>query len=110
MSREGKIPKLFSGSIDELTQPAKIEKDQKRKDLKKVKKQKTLFVSQDMNLKLIELYAHEGRRQSIIVEDAVNLYYYLKKALGERKFGELMSVVQREDEEMLRQYLEKLTL
>ncbi|MCD6558353.1 CopG family transcriptional regulator [Thermococci archaeon] len=110
MPREGKIPKLFSGSIDELTQPAKIEKEGKKKDLKKVKKQKTLFVSQDMNLKLIELYAHEGRRQSVIVEDAVNLYYYLKKAMGERKFGELMSVVGREDEKYLREYLEKFTL
>lgn len=109
MSREGKIPKLFSGSIDELTQPSRSEREGK-KDLKKVKKQKTLFVSQDMNLKLIELYAHEGRRQSVIVEDAVNLYYYLKKALGERKFGELMSVVGREDERYLREYLEKLAL
>ena len=109
MSREGKIPKLFSGSIDELTQPSRSEREGK-KDLKKVKKQKTLFVSQDMNLKLIELYAHEGRRQSVIVEDAVNLYYYLKKALGERKFGELMSVVGREDESYLREYLEKFAL
>lgn len=109
MSREGKIPRLFSGSIDELTQPSRSEREGK-KDLKKVKKQKTLFVSQDMNLKLIELYAHEGRRQSVIVEDAVNLYYYLKKALGERKFGELMSVVGREDERYLREYLEKLAL
>jgi hypothetical protein len=46
----------------------------------------------------------------VIVEDAVNLYYYLKKAMGERKFGELMSVVAREDEEKLREYLEKLSI
>lgn len=110
MSKGNKIPKLFAGSIDDLTKPAKIEGETKKKDLKKVKKQKTLFVSQDMNMKLIELYAHEGRRQSVIVEDAVNLYYYLKKAMGERKFGELMSVVAREDEEKLREYLEKLSI
>jgi len=39
------------------------------------------------------------------VEDAVDLYYYLKRALGERKFDELMEVIKREDVEALREYL-----
>ncbi|MFA4718656.1 CopG family transcriptional regulator [Pyrococcus kukulkanii] len=107
MSNEkGKIPKLFSGSLDELTKPGKKKKEER--DLKKEKKQKTLYISLDANRKLIELYAEEGRRQSKIVEDAVDLYYYLKKALGERKFDELMEVVKREDPNFLRDYLEKL--
>lgn len=50
------------------------------------------------------------RRQSIIVEDAVNLYYYLKRALGEKKFEELMSAVKREDPEFLRDYLSRFKL
>lgn len=109
MSKD-KIPKLFAGSVDELTKPAKKEEKARREDLKKVKKQKTLYISLDTNLKLIELYGEEGRRQSNIVEDAVNLYYYLKKAIGERKFDELLSVVDRENPELLRSYMEKFRL
>jgi len=101
-----KIPKLFDGSIDELTRP----KSKKKPDLKKEKMQKTLYVSRDMNVKLIQLYAEEGRRQSAIVEDAVNLYYYLRLALGEKKFEELLSAVKREDPEFLRDYISKLKL
>ena len=103
-----KIPKLFEGSIDELVKPSKPSKSKKGKDLKKEKMQKTLYVSRDMNMKLIQLYAEEGRRQSAIVEDAVNLYYYLRLALGEKKFEELMSAVKREDPEFLRDYVSKL--
>jgi len=111
LSKErGKIPQLFSGSIDELTKPKAKKVDKKREELKKIKKQKTLYISQDTNLKLIELYAEEGRRQSNIVEDAVNLYYYLKKAMGEKNFDELMSAVLKEDPEFLREYLEKFRL
>lgn len=102
-----KIPKLFDGSVDELTKPTKA-KPRKEQSLKKEKMQKTLYVSRDMNMKLIQLYAEEGRRQSAIVEDAVNLYYYLRLALGEKKFGELLSAVKREDPEFLREYLAKL--
>jgi hypothetical protein len=104
-----KIPKLFDGSVNELTKPSrkKEEKPLKSKDLKKEKMQKTLYISRDMNRKLIELYADEGRRQSIIVEDAVNLYYYLKLALGEKKFNELMSAIKREDPDFLRDYMER---
>ncbi|RLF91115.1 CopG family transcriptional regulator [Thermococci archaeon] len=106
MSNEkGKIPKLFSGSLDDLTKPGKKKKEDK--DLKEEKKQKTLYISLDTNRKLIELYAEEGRRQSRIVEDAVDLYYYLKKALGERKFDELMEVVKRENPELLRDYMKR---
>ncbi|GAB6134641.1 CopG family transcriptional regulator [Thermococcus sp. 21S9] len=102
-----KIPKLFDGSIDELTKPTKP-KPKKKPDLKKEKMQKTLYISRDMNMKLIQLYAEEGRRQSAIVEDAVNLYYYLRLALGEKKFEELLSAVKREDPEFLRDYISKL--
>jgi len=107
-----KIPKLFDGSVNELTKPSKKkgEKDERKGDLKKTKKQKTLYISLDMNRKLIELYGDEGRRQSIIVEDAVNLYYYLKKAIGEKNFDELMSVVRREDPEFLRGYISKFKI
>ncbi|MFA4646716.1 CopG family transcriptional regulator [Pyrococcus kukulkanii] len=106
MSNEkGKIPKLFSGSLNDLTKPGKKKKEDK--DLKEEKKQKTLYISLDTNRKLIELYAEEGRRQSRIVEDAVDLYYYLKKALGERKFDELMEVVKRENPELLRDYMKR---
>jgi len=98
-----KIPKLFSGSLDDLTKPGK--RTEEKKDLKSEKKQKTLYISLDTNRKLIELYGEEGRRQSKIVEDAVDLYYYLKRALGERKFDELMEVIKREDVEALREYL-----
>ncbi|MDI3474313.1 MAG: hypothetical protein PWQ79_332 [Thermococcaceae archaeon] len=108
MSKD-KLPKLFDGSVDELTRPTR-QKVQKNRALKEEKMQKTLYITRDMNRKLIELYAEEGRRQSIIVEDAVNLYYYLKKAMGEKKFGELMSAVKREDPEFLREYLIKLRL
>jgi len=101
-----RIPKLFDGSIDELTKPTKPKK--KERSLKKEKMQKTLYVSRDMNVKLIQLYAEEGRRQSAIVEDAVNLYYYLRLALGEKKFEELLSAVRREDPEFLRDYISKL--
>ncbi|WP_297467379.1 CopG family transcriptional regulator [Thermococcus sp.] len=103
-----KIPKLFDGSIDELTKPTKPSKPKKERNLKKEKMQKTLYVSRDMNVKLIQLYAEEGRRQSAIVEDAVNLYYYLRLALGEKKFEELLSAVKREDPEFLRDYISKL--
>ena len=102
-----KIPKLFDGSIDELTKPTKSKKE---RDLKREKMQKTLYVRRDMNVKLIQLYAEEGRRQSAIVEDAVNLYYYLRLALGEKKFEELLSAVKREDPEFLRDYISKLRL
>jgi len=107
-----KIPKLFDGSVNELTRPSRPKKDRKAKsrDLKKEKKQKTLYISLDMNRKLIELYGEEGRRQSVIVEDAVNLYYYLKLALGEKKFDELMSAVKREDPDFLREYMERFKL
>ena len=110
MSKD-KIPRLFDGSVNELTRPSRLRKDKKpARDLKKEKKQKTLYISLDMNRKLIELYGEEGRRQSVIVEDAVNLYYYLKLALGEKKFDELMSAVRREDPEFLREYMEKFKL
>ena len=111
MSKD-KIPKLFDGSVNELTRPSRPKKDRKAKsrDLKKEKKQKTLYISLDMNRKLIELYGEEGRRQSVIVEDAVNLYYYLKLALGEKKFDELMSAVKREDPDFLREYMERFKL
>ncbi len=110
MSKD-KIPRLFDGSVNELTRPSRPRKDKKpARDLKKEKKQKTLYISLDMNRKLIELYGEEGRRQSVIVEDAVNLYYYLKLALGEKKFDELMSAVRREDPEFLREYMEKFKL
>ncbi|MDV3103313.1 CopG family transcriptional regulator [Thermococcus waiotapuensis] len=102
---EGKIPRLFAGSVNDLTRPSKPRKEKESDDLKNQKKQKTLYISLDINRKLIELYGEEGRRQSIIVEDAVNLYYYLKKALGEKKFDELMSAVRREDPEFLRDYM-----
>ncbi|WP_297486874.1 CopG family transcriptional regulator [Thermococcus sp.] len=108
MSKESKLPKLFSGSVDELTRPSKPKVRKTKEGLKAQKKQKTLYVSLDMNRKLIELYAEEGRRQSVIVEDAVNLYYYLRLALGEKKFDELMSAVRREEPEFLREYLERL--
>ncbi|ASI99099.1 CopG family transcriptional regulator [Thermococcus celer Vu 13 = JCM 8558] len=106
------MPRLFDGSVNELTRPSKPRKEQKAKsrDLKKEKKQKTLYISLDMNRKLIELYGEEGRRQSVIVEDAVNLYYYLKLALGEKKFDELMSAVKKEDPEFLRGYMERFRL
>ncbi|AEO14000.1 hypothetical protein [Thermococcus sp. AM4] len=110
MPRESKIPKLFSGSVDDLTKPSKPKKQKERADLKSQKKQKTLYISLDINRKLIELYGEEGRRQSIIVEDAVNLYYYLRLALGEKKFEELMSAVRREDPDFLREYMEKFRL
>ena len=108
MSKD-KIPKLFDGSVNELTRPSKPKREEKaiKSDLKKEKMQKTLYISRDMNRKLIELYGEEGRRQSIIVEDAVNLYYYLRLALGEKKFSELLSAVKREDPEFLRKYLLK---
>ena len=108
MSKD-KIPKLFDGSVNELTRPSKPKREEKaiKSDLKKEKMQKTLYISRDMNRKLIELYGEEGRRQSIIVEDAVNLYYYLRLALGEKKFSELLSAVKREDPEFLREYLLK---
>ncbi|WP_461863834.1 CopG family transcriptional regulator [Thermococcus sp.] len=106
--KKDKIPRLFDGSVDELTKPSK--KKAGREDLKKVKKQKTLYISLDVNRKLIELYGDEGRRQSIIVEDSVNLYYYLKKAIGEKNFDELMSAVRREDPEFLREYISKFKL
>ncbi|NJE60486.1 CopG family transcriptional regulator [Thermococcus sp. 21S7] len=111
MSKD-KIPKLFDGSVNELTRPSRPKKDRKAKskDMKKEKKQKTLYISLDMNKKLIELYGEEGRRQSTIVEDAVNLYYYLKLALGEKKFDELMSAVKREDPEFLREYMGRFKL
>ncbi|NJF26003.1 CopG family transcriptional regulator [Thermococcus sp. Bubb.Bath] len=112
MSKEskGKIPKLFAGSVNDLTKPSKPKKEKEREDLKHQKKQKTLYISLDINKKLIELYGDEGRRQSIIVEDAVNLYYYLRQALGEKKFDELMSAVRKEDPEFLREYLGKFRL
>jgi hypothetical protein len=110
LSKESKIPKLFSGSIDDLTRPSKPKKAKEREDLKAKKKQKTLYISLDINRKLIELYGDEGRRQSVIVEDAVNLYYYLRLALGEKKFEELLSAVRREDPEFLREYLGKFRL
>jgi len=110
LPRESKIPKLFSGSVDDLTKPSKPKKQKERSDLKSQKKQKTLYISLDINRKLIELYGEEGRRQSIIVEDAVNLYYYLRLALGEKKFEELMSAVRREDPDFLREYMEKFRL
>ncbi len=108
MSKD-KIPKLFDGSVNELTRPSRPKRDEKaiKSDLKKEKMQKTLYISRDMNRKLIELYGEEGRRQSVIVEDAVNLYYYLRLALGEKKFSELISAVKREDPEFLREYLLK---
>ncbi|WP_297093093.1 CopG family transcriptional regulator [Thermococcus sp.] len=111
MSKD-KIPKLFDGSVNELTRPSRPKKDRKAKskDMKREKKQKTLYISLDMNRKLIELYGEEGRRQSVIVEDAVNLYYYLKLALGEKKFDELMSAVKREDPEFLREYMGRFKL
>ncbi|NJE02296.1 CopG family transcriptional regulator [Thermococcus sp. JdF3] len=110
-----KIPKLFDGSVNELTRPSRPRKKDekgavKSKDMKKEKMQKTLYISRDMNRKLIELYGEEGRRQSIIVEDAVNLYYYLRMALGEKKFEELLSAVRREDPEFLRDYLGRFKL
>jgi len=108
-NEKGKIPKLFLGSLDDLTKPAPPSKKEE-KDLKHEKKQKTLYISLDTNRKLIELYGEEGRRQSKIIEDAVDLYYYLKKALGERKFDELLEVVKREDVEFLREYLSKFKL
>ena len=107
--KKDKIPKLFDGSVNELTRPSK-KKVEKREDMKKIKKQKTLYISLDINRKLIELYGDEGRRQSTIVEDAVNLYYYLKKAIGEKNFDELMSVVRREDPEFLREHISKLRI
>ena len=106
MSKD-KLPRLFDGSIDELMKPSKPKRE---RNLKKEKMQKTLYVSRDMNMKLIQLYAEEGRRQSAIVEDAVNLYYYLRLALGEKKFGELLSAVKREDPDFLRDYMSKLRL
>jgi len=110
--KKDKIPKLFDGSINELTKPSKKrgERSEKKEDLKKIKKQKTLYISLDTNRKLIELYGDEGRRQSIIVEDSVNLYYYLKKAIGEKNFDELMSVVRRENPEFLREYMSKFKI
>ena len=111
MSKD-KIPKLFDGSVNELTRPSKPKREEKaiKSDLKKEKMQKTLYISRDMNRKLIELYGEEGRRQSVIVEDAVNLYYYLKLALGEKKFNELLSAVKREDPDFLRGYMERFKL
>ncbi|ASJ02329.1 CopG family transcriptional regulator [Thermococcus profundus] len=110
MPKESKIPKLFSGSVNDLTKPSKPKKEKDKEDLKTQKKQKTLYISLDINRKLIELYGDEGRRQSIIVEDAVNLYYYLKQALGEKKFEELMSAVRREDPDFLRDYMGRFRL
>jgi hypothetical protein len=108
LSRD-KLPKLFDGSVNELTRPSRSKAGEgSRSSLKSKKKQKTLYITLDMNRKLIELYGEEGRRQSIIVEDAVNLYYYLKKALGEKKFNELLSAVGREDPEFLAEYVSKL--
>lgn len=114
MSKD-KMPRLFDGSINELTKPSRPKKPEEKsklisKDLKKEKKQKTLYISLDMNRKLIELYGEEGRRQSAIVEDAVNLYYYLRMALGEKKFDELLSAVKREDPEFLRDYISRFKL
>ncbi|AFL95668.1 hypothetical protein CL1_1469 [Thermococcus cleftensis] len=114
MSKD-KIPKLFDGSVNELTRPSKPRKREDKApsrsaELKKEKMQKTLYISRDMNRKLIELYGEEGRRQSAIVEDAVNLYYYLRLALGEKKFEELLSAVKREDPDFLRDYIEKFKL
>jgi len=100
----GKLPKLFDGSVNDLTKPSKKKEE---KVAKKEKMQKTLYISRDMNRKLIELYGEEGRRQSIIVEDAVNLYYYLRLAIGEKKLRELMEAVKREDPDFLREYLSK---
>lgn len=102
---KGKIPKLFDGSVDDLTKPSKKKED--KGNLKKEKMQKTLYISRDMNRKLIELYGEEGRRQSNIVEDAVNLYYYLRLAIGEKKLHELLEAVKREDPKFLREYLSK---
>ena len=108
MSKD-RIPKLFDGSVNELTRPSRSRTGEKTPSaLKSKKKQKTLYVTLDMNRKLIELYGEEGRRQSIIVEDAVNLYYYLRRALGEKKLSELMSAVRREDPEFLAEYISKL--
>ncbi len=107
---KGKIPKLFAGSVNDLTKPSKPRKEKGKEDLKHQKKQKTLYISLDINKKLIELYGEEGRRQSIIVEDAVNLYYYLRQALGEKKFDELMSAIRKEDPEFLREYMGKFRL
>jgi len=107
---KGKIPKLFAGSVNDLTKPSKPRKGKEKEDLKHQKKQKTLYISLDINKKLIELYGDEGRRQSIIVEDAVNLYYYLRQALGEKKFDELMSAIRKEDPEFLREYMGKFRL
>jgi len=105
------IPKLFDGSVNELTKPSRRREERAaRPNLKKEKMQKTLYVSRDMNRKLIELYGEEGRRQSTIVEDAVNLYYYLRLALGEKKFDELLSAVKREDPDFLREYLQRFRL
>ncbi|WP_297475965.1 CopG family transcriptional regulator [Thermococcus sp.] len=106
MSKD-KIPKLFDGSVNELTRPSKRKDEKPKPNLKKEKMQKTLYISRDMNRKLIELYGEEGRRQSTIVEDAVNLYYYLRLALGEKKFNELLSAVRREDPDFLREYIER---
>ncbi|WP_297521390.1 CopG family transcriptional regulator [Thermococcus sp.] len=106
MSKD-KIPKLFDGSVNELTRPSKRKDEKPNPNLKKEKMQKTLYISRDMNRKLIELYGEEGRRQSTIVEDAVNLYYYLRLALGEKKFNELLSAVRREDPDFLREYIER---
>jgi hypothetical protein len=108
MLSKDRLPRLFEGSIDELTKPRS--RGEKSASLKKEKMQKTLYVTRDMNRKLIELYGEEGRRQSTIVEDAVNLYYYLKRALGEKKFEELMSAVKREDPDFLRDYMSKFRL
>ncbi len=94
-----------SGSRDNDHVPGSAPKLNK---LKREKKQKTLYISLDMNRKLIELYGEEGRRQSAIVEDAVNLYYYLKMALGDGRFEELMNLVRREDPQLLRRYVEGL--
>jgi len=106
--QKDKIPKLFDGSVNELTKPSKSKGGSELKsNPKKEKMQKTLYISRDMNRKLIELYGDEGRRQSAIVEDAVNLYYYLRLALGEKKFGELLSAAKREDPEFLYEYLKK---
>jgi hypothetical protein len=110
LSKESKIPKLFAGSVNDLTKPSKPKREKEKADLKNQKKQKTLYISLDINRKLIELYGDEGRRQSVIVEDAVNLYYYLKLALGEKKFEELMSAVRREDPEFLRDYMSRFRL
>lgn len=97
-------------NIFEYTKSSKPKKVNEREDLKTKKKQKTLYLSLDINKKLIELYGDEGRRQSVIVEDAVNLYYYLRLALGEKKFEELMSAIRREDPEFLREYMGKFRL